>query len=114
MSVPAIGVIFHPRFPPETLVDFARRAESGGFDELWLWDDCFLPGAFDAVADRFSAGERFIVGDLIVEYPDGRNKRVRPDITFTGMLQHWRKSTTVIVYFFYKLFFISYTGYNIF
>jgi len=33
-SVPAIGVISHPTFPPETLGDFARRAESDGFDAL--------------------------------------------------------------------------------
>ena len=62
MSVPAIGVIFHPRFPPETLVDFARRAESGGFDELWLWDDCFLPGAFPSAAIALSATQNLRVG----------------------------------------------------
>ena len=32
--MPTFGVIFHPKFPPETLADYARRAEAAGFDEL--------------------------------------------------------------------------------
>ncbi len=62
MPAPALGVIFHPRFPPETLADYARRAESAGFDELWLWDDCFLPGAFTSAAIALSATQRLKVG----------------------------------------------------
>jgi alkanesulfonate monooxygenase SsuD/methylene tetrahydromethanopterin reductase-like flavin-dependent oxidoreductase (luciferase family) len=62
MSMPAIGVIFHPKFPPETLGDYARRAESAGFDELWLWDDCFLPGAFTSAAIALSVTHRLKVG----------------------------------------------------
>lgn len=58
----AFGVIFHPRFPPETLPDYARRAESAGFDELWLWDDCFLPGALTSAAIALSATEHLKVG----------------------------------------------------
>jgi alkanesulfonate monooxygenase SsuD/methylene tetrahydromethanopterin reductase-like flavin-dependent oxidoreductase (luciferase family) len=62
MSTPALGVIFHPRFPPETLGDYARRAESAGFDELWLWDDCFLPGAFTSAAIALAATSSLKVG----------------------------------------------------
>jgi len=62
MPVPALGVIFHPKFLPETLADYARRAESAGFDELWLWDDCFLPGAFTSAAIALSATQRLKVG----------------------------------------------------
>lgn len=62
MSKPTIGVIFHPKFPPETLANYARRAESAGFDELWLWDDCFLPGAFTSAAIALSATQRLKVG----------------------------------------------------
>jgi len=62
MSETAFGVIFHPRFPPETLKDYAQRAESGGFDELWLWDDCFLPGALTSAAIALSATQRLKVG----------------------------------------------------
>ncbi|CAG0930972.1 5,10-methylenetetrahydromethanopterin reductase [Thermoflexales bacterium] len=62
MTAPALGVIFHPKFPPETLAAYARRAESAGFDELWLWDDCFLPGAFTSVAIALSATQQLKVG----------------------------------------------------
>ena len=62
MATPAVGVIFHPRFPPETLTDYARRAEAAGFDELWLWDDCFLPGAFTSAAIALSATQKLKVG----------------------------------------------------
>jgi len=61
-SAPALGVIFHPTYPPETLADYARRAESAGFDELWLWDDCFLPGALTSAAIALSATRRIKVG----------------------------------------------------
>ncbi|NMB87902.1 MAG: LLM class flavin-dependent oxidoreductase, partial [Chloroflexi bacterium] len=59
---PALGVIFHPRFPPATLAGYARRAEEAGFDELWLWDDCFLPGAFTSAAIALSATRQLKVG----------------------------------------------------
>jgi 5,10-methylenetetrahydromethanopterin reductase len=62
MSILSLGVIFHPKFPPETLADYARRAEAGGFDELWLWDDCFLPGAFTSAAIALSTTQRPKVG----------------------------------------------------
>jgi len=69
MAVPAFGVIFHPKFPPETLGDFARRAEMGGFDELWLWDDCFLPGAFTSAAIALSATQALRVGIGLLPAP---------------------------------------------
>jgi 5,10-methylenetetrahydromethanopterin reductase len=62
MSEPSFGVIFHPMFPPETLGDYARRAESAGFDELWLWNDCFLPGALTSAAIALSTTHRIKVG----------------------------------------------------
>jgi alkanesulfonate monooxygenase SsuD/methylene tetrahydromethanopterin reductase-like flavin-dependent oxidoreductase (luciferase family) len=55
-------VIFHPKFPPDTLADYARRAEAAGFDELWLWDDCFLPGAFTSAAIALSSTQQIKVG----------------------------------------------------
>lgn len=59
---PAYGVIFHPSFPPETLPDYARRAEAAGFDELWLWNDSFQPGAYTSAAVALSATRRLRVG----------------------------------------------------
>jgi alkanesulfonate monooxygenase SsuD/methylene tetrahydromethanopterin reductase-like flavin-dependent oxidoreductase (luciferase family) len=57
-----LGVIFHPRFAPETLVNFARRAEAAGFDELWLWEDAFLAGALTSAATVLANTERIAVG----------------------------------------------------
>lgn len=68
-SRPAIGVIFHPKFPPETLADYARRAEAAGFEELWLWDDCFLPGAFTSAAIALSATQQLKVGIGLLPVP---------------------------------------------
>jgi alkanesulfonate monooxygenase SsuD/methylene tetrahydromethanopterin reductase-like flavin-dependent oxidoreductase (luciferase family) len=59
---PALGLIFYPTFPPETLADYARRAEQAGFDELWLWDDSFLPGALTSAALALAATQHLKVG----------------------------------------------------
>lgn len=69
MSTPALGIIFHPKFPPEALADYARRAETAGFDELWLWNDCFLPGAFTSAAIALSATQRLKVGIGLLPAP---------------------------------------------
>lgn len=55
------GLIFHPSFPIEWLPEYARKAEKAGFEELWLWDDCFLPGAISAAAIALSATQRIKV-----------------------------------------------------
>ncbi|MBA3874605.1 MAG: LLM class flavin-dependent oxidoreductase, partial [Anaerolineae bacterium] len=62
MHKPSIGVIFHPSNPPEALVDFARQAEAGGFDELWLWEDCFWAGALTSAATALAATSHIKVG----------------------------------------------------
>jgi 5,10-methylenetetrahydromethanopterin reductase len=65
----AFGVIFHPKFPPESLADYARRTETAGFDELWLWDDCFLPGAFSSAAIALASTHKLKVGIGIIPAP---------------------------------------------
>jgi 5,10-methylenetetrahydromethanopterin reductase len=57
----SLGIIFHPSFPPEMLIDYARRAEAAGFDELWLWEDCFWAGAMTSSAIVLSHTERIKV-----------------------------------------------------
>ncbi len=57
-----LGVVFHPKFPPEALIDYARRAEGAGFDELWLWEDCFNAGALTSAAVLLSGTRRILVG----------------------------------------------------
>jgi alkanesulfonate monooxygenase SsuD/methylene tetrahydromethanopterin reductase-like flavin-dependent oxidoreductase (luciferase family) len=69
MSVPTFGVIFHPKFPPETLREYARRAEAAGFNELWLWNDCFLPGALTSAAIALCATQRIKVGIGLLPAP---------------------------------------------
>jgi len=68
-QIPSIGVIFHPWFPPESLVDYARKVEAAGFDELWLWDDCFQTGAFTAAGIALSSTSRIKVGIGLLPVP---------------------------------------------
>src|SRR5512133_1580546 len=69
LANPSLGIIFHPLFPPESLADYARRAEAAGFDELWLWDDCFQPGALTSAAIALSATRRLKVGIGLLPAP---------------------------------------------
>jgi alkanesulfonate monooxygenase SsuD/methylene tetrahydromethanopterin reductase-like flavin-dependent oxidoreductase (luciferase family) len=62
MSKPSLGVTFFRAYPPETLADYARRAEAAGFDELWLWEDSFYAGAFTSAATALAATGRIKVG----------------------------------------------------
>jgi alkanesulfonate monooxygenase SsuD/methylene tetrahydromethanopterin reductase-like flavin-dependent oxidoreductase (luciferase family) len=55
-------VIFHPKYPPETLVDYAHRAEAAGFDEVWLWEDCFLADALTSAATILAGTQHIRVG----------------------------------------------------
>lgn len=66
---PTFGVIFHPWFPPESLAEYARKAESAGFDELWMWDDCFQAGAFTAAGIALTATSRIKVGIGLLPVP---------------------------------------------
>ena len=65
----AIGIIFHPNFPSASLAEYARKAETAGFAELWLWDDCFLPGAFTSAAIALSATQKLKVGIGLLPVP---------------------------------------------
>jgi len=69
MSMPTLGVIFHPKFPPETLADYARKAEAAGFEELWIWNDCFLPGALTSAAIALTATNTLKVGIGLIPAP---------------------------------------------
>jgi 5,10-methylenetetrahydromethanopterin reductase len=58
----SLGVIFHPTFPPQSLVDYAHRAEQSGFDELWLWEDSFWAGAYTSAATILARTESIKIG----------------------------------------------------
>lgn len=66
---PTFGFTFHPTFPPETLAAFAQKTEAAGFDELWLWNDCFLPGALTSAAIALSATRQLSVGIGLLPVP---------------------------------------------
>lgn len=59
---PAIGVMFRCQYPPEQLRDFARRAEAGGLDELWIVEDCFFAGGIASTATALAVTSTINVG----------------------------------------------------
>jgi alkanesulfonate monooxygenase SsuD/methylene tetrahydromethanopterin reductase-like flavin-dependent oxidoreductase (luciferase family) len=61
-QAPRIGFTFTPERPIGELPRVAREADQLGFDELWLWEDCFLSGGIAASATALAATERIIVG----------------------------------------------------
>jgi alkanesulfonate monooxygenase SsuD/methylene tetrahydromethanopterin reductase-like flavin-dependent oxidoreductase (luciferase family) len=61
-NVTKLGVVFTADRPPEELAVFATAAEAAGFDELWLWEDCFLAGGIATSATALAATTRITVG----------------------------------------------------
>jgi alkanesulfonate monooxygenase SsuD/methylene tetrahydromethanopterin reductase-like flavin-dependent oxidoreductase (luciferase family) len=57
-----LGIMFRCQYPPESLPDFARRAEAAGFDELWVVEDCFFNGGVSAAAAALAATTDLTVG----------------------------------------------------
>jgi 5,10-methylenetetrahydromethanopterin reductase len=66
---PALGFVVRPEHPPEVLAATARRVEAAGFDELWLWEDCFFAGGVAATATALAATSRLRVGLGILPAP---------------------------------------------
>ena len=62
MSCARIGLSVPPQLPPAGIPAYARRAESVGFDELWLAEDCFFAGGIAAVSASLSSTHRLVVG----------------------------------------------------
>jgi 5,10-methylenetetrahydromethanopterin reductase len=57
-----IGLSAPPQLPPAGLPAYARRAESAGFDELWLAEDCFFAGGIAAVSAALASTRRLVLG----------------------------------------------------
>jgi alkanesulfonate monooxygenase SsuD/methylene tetrahydromethanopterin reductase-like flavin-dependent oxidoreductase (luciferase family) len=57
-----IGLSVPPQLPPAGIPGYARRAESAGFDELWLAEDCFFAGGIAAVSAALSGTRSLAVG----------------------------------------------------
>jgi 5,10-methylenetetrahydromethanopterin reductase len=64
-----LGIVVRPELSPESLIDHARRAESAGFSELWLWEDCFLAGGVAMCATALAATETVTVGLGVMPAP---------------------------------------------
>lgn len=67
--MPALGFVIRPEHPPEELPALAARVEAAGFDELWLWEDCFFAGGIAATTAALAATERIPVGLGIMPSP---------------------------------------------
>lgn len=59
---PAIGVMFRREQHPATLIDYARRVEAMGFDQLWVVEDCFYLGGIAQAAVALAATSHITVG----------------------------------------------------
>jgi 5,10-methylenetetrahydromethanopterin reductase len=66
---PALGFVVRPERPPEQLAEVARKVEAAGFDELWLWEDCFLGGGIATCAVALASTSRVRVGLGILPTP---------------------------------------------
>ena len=62
MARARIGLSAPPQLPPAEIPAYARRAESAGFDELWLAEDCFFAGGIAAVSAALASTDRLVAG----------------------------------------------------
>jgi alkanesulfonate monooxygenase SsuD/methylene tetrahydromethanopterin reductase-like flavin-dependent oxidoreductase (luciferase family) len=69
MTSPALGFVVRPEHTPEELPALAAAVEAAGFDELWLWEDCFFAGAIAAAGAALAATARIRVGLGIMPAP---------------------------------------------
>jgi len=65
----ALGFVIRPEHPPEELPALAARVEAAGYDELWLWEDCFFAGGVAATGAALAHTERIRVGLGIMPAP---------------------------------------------
>lgn len=64
-----LGVIFPPDLPPERLRPVAVAADRSGFDQLWLWEDCFAESGIACAAAALGWTERVTVGIGLLPVP---------------------------------------------
>jgi alkanesulfonate monooxygenase SsuD/methylene tetrahydromethanopterin reductase-like flavin-dependent oxidoreductase (luciferase family) len=62
MTERAIGVMLPRDLPADLFRTYAQRAESLGFDELWVVEDCFFRGGIAQAAAALAMTERIRVG----------------------------------------------------
>lgn len=64
-----LGVVWRPDFDPRTLAESCAQAEHAGFDEVWLWEDCFLQGGIAQAAVALTATRSLVVGIGVLPAP---------------------------------------------
>ncbi|HEY4214081.1 MAG TPA: LLM class flavin-dependent oxidoreductase, partial [Steroidobacteraceae bacterium] len=64
-----LGFAITPDLPPERFRPLARDIERAGFDELWVWEDCFAESGIAAAALALGATERITVGIGLMPAP---------------------------------------------
>lgn len=69
MSIPRIGFAVVPSLPPERFIPASRAVEAAGFDELWVWEDCFREAGIASLAIALGATERIPVGIGLMPVP---------------------------------------------
>lgn len=57
-----IGIMFRCLNSPESLIPFVQRAETAGFDEVWIVEDCFFAGGIASTAVTLAKTEHIRVG----------------------------------------------------
>ncbi len=57
-----IGIMFRCLNSPESLIPFVQRAETAGFDEVWIVEDCFFAGGIASTAVTLAITEHIRVG----------------------------------------------------
>jgi alkanesulfonate monooxygenase SsuD/methylene tetrahydromethanopterin reductase-like flavin-dependent oxidoreductase (luciferase family) len=67
--IPRVGILFRPQLPPERLREFVVSAEAAGFDDLWMWEDCFLEGGLTSAAAALAWSSSLRVGLGLMPVP---------------------------------------------
>lgn len=64
-----LGFAITPDLPPERFRPLAQEIEWAGFDELWVWEDCFAESGIAAAALALGATNRVTVGIGLLPAP---------------------------------------------
>ncbi len=67
--IPRVGILFRPQLPPERLREFVISAEAAGFDDLWMWEDCFLEGGLTSAAAALAWSRSLRIGLGLMPVP---------------------------------------------
>jgi alkanesulfonate monooxygenase SsuD/methylene tetrahydromethanopterin reductase-like flavin-dependent oxidoreductase (luciferase family) len=59
---PQVGICFDPGYPAAAVVDYARRVERAGIDQLWVIEDCFRTAGVSLAAAALAVTSRLHVG----------------------------------------------------